>query len=560
MISRVFCLWVAIVSTGLSSANAAKEKPVKAKKQVASQAAPVSFNEFTSRFTVKISAQVANMFSAQPASWHGTGFLAEIRKDANGKEIGVIWTNDHVAGSDMIQVRELKIAFSTDTEVPETVKAEVVYQSQLIDFAVLEFPMESLKRSRARVQPARFPSPDSPFYNFVKNQRDLQGVDTLAQGNPFDSENIITFGKITGSWSHFMKGTYIQTQTPINPGNSGGPLIELATKEGLVIGINSAGIPGANNVGYAIPIGTVIEEYNEWRRNPALARQRQLLVRWGRNRNGALKISGAKDVIEGKYPDYFHHFTDTLRVEDSDPRTMLKTGDQVVKVNGALVGPSVYEMSLRMQMSGKSVIPFEIVRDGKIIEVAVPVTDTSFQTKRKRLDYVYIAGLVFREVAEAPLWWVDHTLKSRVMIMMMLQSPEISFHAATMPDPNSILVGVTIEGETYEVNRLRDLRKALNQHKRAKFARLIVREPLYNYDDEGSREMYTDRNGNLHFEGTTATYDLPLIDVKTPRHVSMKKFSEQFSFEADRPETRDWRKFKSCEVALAPVKPPRKTR
>lgn len=54
--------------------------------------------------------------------------------------------------------------------------------------------------------------------------------------------------------SDFIFEGLLQTDAAVNPGNSGGPLADI---EGRVIGINTAMIPFAQGVGFAIPINTV---------------------------------------------------------------------------------------------------------------------------------------------------------------------------------------------------------------------------------------------------------------------------------------------------------------
>lgn len=56
---------------------------------------------------------------------------------------------------------------------------------------------------------------------------------------------------ITSGSGRQVEARCIQVSTPINPGNSGGPTLN---KKGEVVGINTAGIGSAQNIGYALPI------------------------------------------------------------------------------------------------------------------------------------------------------------------------------------------------------------------------------------------------------------------------------------------------------------------
>lgn len=58
----------------------------------------------------------------------------------------------------------------------------------------------------------------------------------------------------------FIFEGFIQTDAAVNPGNSGGPLANL---QGEIIGINSAIIPYANGMGFAIPINMVRHVANQ---------------------------------------------------------------------------------------------------------------------------------------------------------------------------------------------------------------------------------------------------------------------------------------------------------
>ena len=96
------------------------------------------------------------------------------------------------------------------------------------------------------------------------------GTDVFAIGSPADIANTSSEGKITKTdMSFFEEYNYnnlYEMNATIKSGSSGGPLIDANTER--ILGINSIKLNANPQIGYAIPIYTVIKQLNEWSVNP----------------------------------------------------------------------------------------------------------------------------------------------------------------------------------------------------------------------------------------------------------------------------------------------------
>jgi len=152
---------------------------------------------------------------------------------------GLVLTNDHVvAGSDIINV-----TFFNGL----TFEADIVGRSANDDIALLQV------RGVADTMAADLGS--------VETLR--VGDQVLAIGNAlgFGGEPTVTLGIVSAKNRDLGpgfpgSGELIQTDAAINPGNSGGPLVNAA---GQVVGINTAIIEGAQSLGFAISIDSVMD-------------------------------------------------------------------------------------------------------------------------------------------------------------------------------------------------------------------------------------------------------------------------------------------------------------
>ncbi|CAN5123276.1 trypsin-like peptidase domain-containing protein [soil metagenome] len=86
-----------------------------------------------------------------------------------------------------------------------------------------------------------------------------QGDKVFIAGYPFGMPFTVTEGVVSAP-SQLVDGRkFIQTDAAVNPGNSGGPMLNAA---GKVIGITSSKFNNADNMGFAIPVTTLTEEFN----------------------------------------------------------------------------------------------------------------------------------------------------------------------------------------------------------------------------------------------------------------------------------------------------------
>jgi serine protease Do len=158
---------------------------------------------------------------------------------------GLVLTNAHVASPRAV---ELIVTLAS----LERVNATLVGWDHWTDLALLRLDLAEVKRRKLKFTHAEF-----------GDSRKLQVGETVyAVGTPFGLTRTATRGIISNNNRYFEDSrgvngyetgtfnTWLQTDAAINPGNSGGPLV---TADGRVVGINSRGYAGGDNLGFAIP-------------------------------------------------------------------------------------------------------------------------------------------------------------------------------------------------------------------------------------------------------------------------------------------------------------------
>ncbi len=142
---------------------------------------------------------------------------------------GYILTNYHVIQN------ASKITVKTKNE--KEYVAELVGKDKYSDLAIIKIKERNLKPAvlgdSSKVRPGEW---------------------AIAVGSPQGLEHTVTLGIVSAlsrQIPELSNVSFIQTDAAINPGNSGGPLLNI---KGEVIGINTAIMGTAQNIGFAIPV------------------------------------------------------------------------------------------------------------------------------------------------------------------------------------------------------------------------------------------------------------------------------------------------------------------
>ena len=270
---------------------------------------------------------------------------------------GYVVTNSHVIGENLRSLPEVTVALADKREVRGT----IVGLDPPTDIALLKIDVKGL-----------------PFVPWGDSSKLQVGEWVLAIGSPFQLSQTVTAGIISATGRANIGFTdyedFIQTDAAINPGNSGGALIN---SRGELIGINTGIFSqsgGYQGIGFAVPSNlahSVVEslkEYGEVRRGTIEG-----------IRVEAVNAAYARDIAAPNTNGAL--VTEMLQGSDAIAAGM-RPGDIIVAVNGQNVTDPSHLVRLLANVDAGSRATIRVSREGKSLELRVPVAPAN-RTRRR---------------------------------------------------------------------------------------------------------------------------------------------------------------------------------
>ena len=291
---------------------------------------------------INTESQVQTMFGAYPAQGAGSGVI--VRPD------GYVLTNNHVVEN----ATTIKVTLAGGKTLP----GKVVGTDPFADLAVVKVDSSE-------------PLPAAA----LGSSSGLQvGQLAIAIGNPFGLGSTVTTGVVSAlnrniQLPNLIVENLIQTSAQINPGNSGGALVD---SSGRVIGINTAIIPNAQGIGFAIPSDVARVEMEQ------LISQGQVIRPWvGVDYGGEIDPQTAR-----AYNLNTDHGVLVRGVEPSSPaaKAGVQPNDIITEVSGQeITSWNDFVRDIVTKKIGDTVT-LTLVRDGATHKVSVTLTERPAET------------------------------------------------------------------------------------------------------------------------------------------------------------------------------------
>lgn len=265
---------------------------------------------------------------------------------------GYVLTCNHV-------VEDKEADFTVIIDPDHKYKAKVVDKDPLVDMAILKIQGN-----------------DFPFLKLGDSDKLDLGEDVLAVGNPLgEFEDTLSKGIISGlsrkinahnsftSNITFLRGL-IQTDAAINPGNSGGPLVNM---KGEAIGINTAMIMGAENIGFAIPINYVKDELKEIKKNGKIKRPylgvKYIILNPEIAKTNKIEVNYGALIVREMFGE------SAIAKNSSADISGLKEYDIILEINKEKITQDNTLADIISKYSIEECVILNVLREGKTIEI-----------------------------------------------------------------------------------------------------------------------------------------------------------------------------------------------
>ena len=289
----------------------------------------------------------------------GSGFVVD--------QAGLILTNRHV-------VLDPKAEYTVMTGDGKKYTAEVLARDALNDIAILKILAEG-------------PNHNLTVLKLGDSSKLELGESVITFGNALGMfQNTVSAGIISGlsrsirasaslKESQELYGL-IQTDAAINQGNSGGPLVNM---NGEVVGINTAVVVGAQNLGFAIPINLAKKDLTDYKRHGRITSPylgvRYLTIDNDVQEKRALKYDYGALILP--LSDRIIKKLKTTPVIPNSPaaKAGLKPGDIILELDGRKISLNEPLQEMLNKKFASDEIVLKLARGQKVFEIKLKLAE-----------------------------------------------------------------------------------------------------------------------------------------------------------------------------------------